>query len=103
MNVIKFVTKTFTYFVRDNKVTSARDNKTGRFIKTYIAQNVHNKMLNAAKNFKSFISKNMFQATVWLNQLKTYFKSFGYKVSCVDFLGKHSLTLNTFTNKLINL
>lgn len=101
MNVIKFVTKSFTYFVRNNKVTCARDNKTGRFIKTYIAQNVHNKMLNAAKNFKEFVSKNKFQATIWFDQLKTYFKSFGYKVSCVDIIGKHSLTLNTFTNILI--
>lgn len=95
-NVIKFETKEIVYFVKDNKVTFAQNKATGRFIKHYIAQAMHDKMVNAAKSVKSFLNKNFFQANIWKEQLKTYFKSFGFNVSCVDIHGKHGLTLNTF-------
>lgn len=94
--VIKFTTKEITYFVKNNKVTQARSNVTGKFIKRFIAQNIHDKMLNATKNFLGFINVNKFQAQVWFDQIKTYFKSFGFNVACVDTLGRHGLTLNTF-------
>lgn len=97
MFTFKLATKTVTYIVKNNKVVSARCNKTGRMVKTYIAQEMHNKMLNAARNFMSFVSKNKFQAQIWKEQLKTYAKSFGYKLTCSDLFGKTGLTLNTFT------
>ena len=96
--VIKFVTKSVTYFVKNNKVTLAKCNTTGRFVKRFIAQTMHDKMLNAAQSFKSFINVNKLQAQIWHDQLKTYAKSFGYKLSCSSILGQHALTLNTFFN-----
>ena len=96
--VVKFTTKEVVYFVKNDKITLARCAKTGKFIKRHIAQAIHNKMVNAAKNFNSFVNKNKLQATVWFNQLKTYFKSFGFNVACVDVNGKHGLTLNTFVS-----
>ena len=96
--VIKFVTKSVTYFVKNNKVTLAKCNTTGRFVKRFIAQTMHDKMLNVAQSFKSFINVNKLQAQIWHDQLKTYSKSFGYKLSCSSILGQHALTLNTFFN-----
>lgn len=101
MKTLKFVTSAVTYFVKNNKVVSARCNKTGRMVKNFIAQTMHDKMLNAAKNFMYFSQLNKLQMNVWKQQLSAYFKQFGYSVACVDTNGKHGLTLNTFTKELV--
>lgn len=95
MNVIKFVTKTVSYTVKNNKVIQARSIETGRFVARSIAQKIHDKMVNAVENFKSFVNVNKAKAQVLQLQVASYFKKLGYKVSCV-IDGKSRLTMNTF-------